>query len=80
MTRLRIPLNAAVLTSTEKKKLRPGTTGYDLIVLAVVVPLRALFLMLGLGVLHNDWTPQVPALGFWASLVVSLMITGVLRR
>jgi hypothetical protein len=36
--------------------------------------------MLGLGVLHNDWTPQVPALGFEASLVVSLMITGVLRK
>jgi hypothetical protein len=54
--------------------------GRDLSVLLLIVPLRALFLMLGLGVLHNDWTPSVPALGFWASMVVSLMITGVLRR
>jgi hypothetical protein len=54
--------------------------GSDLITLALVVPLRALFLMLGLGVLHNDWSQEVPALGFWASMVVSLMITGVLRR
>lgn len=52
----------------------------QLILLILIVPLRALFLMLGLGVLHNDWTPTVPALGFWGSLLVSLMITGVLRR
>lgn len=50
------------------------------ILLLLIVPLRALFLMLGLGVLHNDWTPEVPALGFWGSVLVSLMITGVLRR
>lgn len=52
----------------------------QLAVLLLVVPMRALFLMLGLGVLHNDWTPAVPALGFWASLLVSLMITGVIRK
>lgn len=51
-----------------------------LIMLAVIVPLRALFLMLGLGVLHNDWSTSVPALGFWASMVISLAITGVIRR
>lgn len=56
----------------------PIRTG--IIMLLLVVPLRALFLMLGLGVLHNDWTPTVPALGFWASMVVSLMITGVIRK
>ena len=39
--------------------------------------LRAYFLMLGLGVLHNDWTSNVPALGFWASLIVSLAISGI---
>jgi len=52
----------------------------ELAILMALVPLRALFLMLGLGVLHNDWTPSVPALGFSASMLVSLMITGVLRR
>ena len=52
----------------------------ELAILLALVPLRALFLMLGLGVLHNDWTPSVPALGFSASMLASLMITGVLRR
>lgn len=50
------------------------------ILVLIVTPIRGLFLMLGLGVLHRDWTPQVPALGFWASMLVALMITGVIRK
>ena len=64
---------------SEDKELANAARGF-LMLLFMVVPLRALFLMLGLGVLHNDWTSAVPALGFWGSLIVSLMITGVLIR
>ena len=64
----------AVVEEGAQKQIR------ELAILIALVPLRALFLMLGLGVLHNDWTPSVPALGFSASMLVSLMIAGVLRR
>lgn len=46
-------------------------------ILVAVIPLRAFFLMLGLGVLHNDWSPAIPALGFWASVILSLAVTAV---
>ncbi len=55
----------------------------NLITLLIIIPLRGFITMLGLGVLHNDWSPAVPALGYWASTAVTLMVTstlGVLRR
>jgi hypothetical protein len=45
-----------------------------------VIFLRALFIMLGLGILHHDWNPAVPALGYWACVVLSLAITAVWTR
>lgn len=70
---------------TIKESYRQGRTENNplrsaVILLLMVTPLRGLFLMLGLGVLHNDWTPEVPALGFWGSILVALMITGVIRK
>lgn len=60
--------------------MKPGSLTRALLLFAAVVPLRAFCLMLGLGVLHNDWTPAVPALGFWGSMLVSLMVTVGLRK
>jgi hypothetical protein len=52
----------------------------SLTILLVLVPLRAWFATLGFGVLHNDWSTVIPALGFWACYVLSLAFAGVVRK
>jgi len=53
----------------------------ELVVLLIVWLIRSFVLMLALGALHNDWTPQVPALGFWACLAVaSVFSPGMMKR
>jgi hypothetical protein len=54
--------------------------GILLTTIILLVPLRALFLMLGLGVIHNDWTEAVPALGYWPCVLVVMMLGAVLRK
>lgn len=41
---------------------------------------RAYLFMLTLGVLHHDWIPEVPALGFGACLIVSMTLWGLIKR
>jgi hypothetical protein len=60
----------------DKKK----TDFMDVAILLGIAPLRALFTMLGFGVLHHDWSDRIPALGFWACLLLVLAFTGILRR
>lgn len=51
----------------------------DLVIVVLAAPfvlffaavMSALPLMLGLGVAHAELTPRIPALGFWATLVLS---------
>lgn len=45
-----------------------------ILTLGLVVAARAFGLMLAFGVLHNDWTPEIPALGFWACLALAFAI------
>lgn len=65
---------------TEEKKpdrKRPDWAG--LAAVGIIVLLRSFALMLALGALHNDWTPQVPALGFWACLAVATVLSSGLK-
>lgn len=40
----------------------------------ILAPLQGLYLMLAVGVVHHEWWPAVPTLGFWwAVLIVSLL-------
>jgi hypothetical protein len=66
---------------TEEKKpdrKRPDWAGLAAALILFVA--RGFLLMLALGALHNDWTANVPALGFWACLAVAAVLPGGLRR
>lgn len=49
------------------------------VALVVIVMLRAFMLMLALGILHQQWTAGIPALGLWECLVLSFAFTLVKR-
>ena len=49
-----------------------------LIHVAIVVAIGGWLLMLLLGVLHHEVSPQVPALGYWVSCALSLLLRLVL--
>jgi hypothetical protein len=45
-----------------------------------LIALRALLLMLTLGILHHDWSSAIPALGFWACVILSMTFFGLVKR
>lgn len=47
--------------------------------LLAVTAIRSYFLMLALGVLHLQWTHNIPALGLWECAVLSTAFTLVKR-
>ncbi len=66
---------------TEEKKLdKKQPDWYGLTAVGIIFFLRGFILMLALGALHNDWTVNVPPLGFWACLAVAAVLPGGLRR
>jgi len=52
----------------------------SMVLLIILVPLRALLLMVSLGILHLQWSQAVPALGFWSCVILSMTYTGLIRR
>lgn len=44
----------------------------------VVLPVGAWVFMLTVGVIHHEWLPQLPTLGYWASLLIFFMIDWVI--
>jgi hypothetical protein len=63
----------------EKKPDRKQPNWSGLAAVGVLIFLRGFALMLALGALHNDWTVNVPALGFWACLAVSAALSSGLK-
>ena len=47
---------------------------FGVIILSALNLLVALFVMLGLGVLHDQWI-QVPAFGYWETYLVMMAVT-----
>lgn len=49
------------------------------VIVAAVAPLNGLALMLLMGVLHHEISPTVPAIGFWPSVGIALLVPIVTR-
>lgn len=45
----------------------------------ILWPLAAWEVMVGIGVAHAWWWPQVPTVGYWAALVITMLLGGVAR-
>jgi hypothetical protein len=50
----------------------------DVVEYAARMALRTWFVMLGLGAIHHEMWPGVPALGFWHTLLVLWVLDGFL--
>ncbi len=46
--------------------------------LLITIIVRAYALMLGAGIIHNDWIPGLPSLGWWLSLLLCLVLNPLL--
>lgn len=44
----------------------------------VILPVGAWVLMLTVGIIHHEWLPQVPTLGYGNSLLIFFMVDWVL--
>ena len=40
--------------------------------------IRGFFLMIGVGVVHHEWLPQLPTVGYWTAFLVVALLAGVL--
>ena len=50
------------------------------IVIAVTTLYEAWLLMLGVGVLHAQWWPAIPTIGYWTAVVAVFLLRGVFSR
>jgi hypothetical protein len=48
-----------------------------LILIPAAVFTEAWLFMLLVGVVHAEWLPMVPTIGFWSAVLVSLMATSI---
>lgn len=42
--------------------------------------LKGLLLMLGVGILHHEWTTALPTIGYWPAVLTTIVLSGVLSR
>ena len=51
------------------------------ILVSIVVNLfHGWLFMLAVGVLHHEWWPQIPTIGYWWAVVVVLLLRGVFSQ
>lgn len=47
-------------------------------VYALEVLFRGWVLMLGVGIVHAEWLPQLPTIGYWVAVLIAWVLGGVL--
>jgi hypothetical protein len=47
---------------------------------ALVALTNGLFFMLGVGVMHDHWWPQIPTIGYWWAVLTVMLLRGVFSR
>lgn len=40
----------------------------------LVLPIRTWLVMIVFGIIHSEFIPQIPAFGFWQSLVIVILV------
>lgn len=73
------PLATYVAPPPADKKKQASENGARFLANAGANLLLALIAMLALGALHADWTPAIPALGYWPVLAVVYTVRLLLR-
>lgn len=61
-------------SKSEDRMERVFVSVFGMIMLSALNLLIALFVMLGLGVLHDQWV-QVPAFGYWETYLVMMAVS-----
>lgn len=51
----------------------------DFLIDLILWPLAAWEVMVAIGVVHGSWWPQVPTIGYWAALVITMLLGGTAR-
>lgn len=46
---------------------------------ALLILVQGWLFMLVVGVVHHEWLPGVPAIGYWWAVLISFLISGALQ-
>jgi hypothetical protein len=46
----------------------------------LIALLNGLWFMLGVGVIHDHWWPEVPTVGYWWAVLIVALLRGVFSR
>lgn len=64
------------MTQTREDLAAPAVWLRFTVRLVLLAPLDGLSLMLLVGIVHHEWWPQVPTIGYWWAILVGILWRG----